>query len=67
MKRPSQWETIRHDDILDCFPILSEEDIGDITLGKQLFFSWFIDELEFIKVFFNSNVLGHTLRNDAPR
>ena len=34
MKRSSQWETINHDDILDCFPIMSEEDIGDLTFGN---------------------------------
>jgi hypothetical protein len=58
MKRSSQWETIRHDDILDCFPILSEDDIGDIALGN---------ELVFFTVFFNWNVLDPTLKNDARR
>ena len=37
MKRSSQSETIPHDEILECFPLLSEDEIGDITLGKQLF------------------------------
>jgi len=35
MKRSSQWETISHNDILDCFPIMSEEDIGDLTFGNK--------------------------------
>ena len=35
LRRSSQWETIEHIDILDDFPILSEEDIGDITLGTE--------------------------------
>lgn len=36
LKRPSVWETIDHTDIIDDFPILSEEGIGDITLGMKL-------------------------------
>jgi hypothetical protein len=35
IKRPSQWETIDHREILDCFPVLSEEDIGDLTFGNE--------------------------------
>ena len=35
MRRPSAWETIDHTDIIDDFPTLSEEDIGDIMFGKQ--------------------------------
>jgi hypothetical protein len=35
IKRPSQWETIDHREILDCFPVLSEEDVGDMTLGNE--------------------------------
>ena len=27
-KRHSQWESINHDEIMDSFPIMSEEDIG---------------------------------------
>ena len=37
MKRSSQWETIPHDDILHYFSLLSEDEMGDITLSKQLF------------------------------
>ena len=36
LKRPSVWETIDHNDIIPEFPILSEEEIGDITLGTKL-------------------------------
>ena len=35
MKRPSAWETINQTDVIDDFPILSEEEIGDITLGEK--------------------------------
>jgi hypothetical protein len=37
IKSPSKWETIDHQDILTTFPVLSEGDIGDITLGISLF------------------------------
>lgn len=50
IKRVSQWETIHHDEILDSFPILSEQDIGDITLGKQ-FVSYFSLHSSFLGVF----------------
>lgn len=30
------WETIDHSDITNEFPLLSEEEIGDITLGTKL-------------------------------
>lgn len=36
IKSPSKWENIDHQDILTTFPILSEEDIGNVTLGKPL-------------------------------
>ena len=36
LKRPSARETIDHTDIIHEFPILSEEEIGDITLGTKL-------------------------------
>lgn len=36
LRRPSAWETIDHMDIIDHFPILSEEGIGDITFGMEL-------------------------------
>lgn len=35
MKRSNLWETIDHCEIMDCFPILTEQDIGDITLGND--------------------------------
>ena len=37
-KRHSQWETINHDEIMDSFPIMSEEDIGDLTFGNNFCF-----------------------------
>lgn len=36
LKRPSVWEKIDHADIMNDFPVLSEEEIGDITLGTKL-------------------------------
>ena len=36
MKRPSVWETTDHIDLIDDFPMLSEEEIGNITLGAKL-------------------------------
>lgn len=42
MKRPSAWETIDHIDLIDDFPMLSEEEIGDITLGSKLQLSVFV-------------------------
>ena len=35
MRRPSAWETIDHTVIIDDFPTLSEEDIGDTTFGNH--------------------------------
>ena len=35
MKRSSQWETINHDKIMDYLPIMSEEDVGDLTFGNK--------------------------------
>ncbi|CAF4198754.1 unnamed protein product, partial [Rotaria sp. Silwood2] len=33
IKGTSQWDTINHDEIMDCFPIMSKEDVGDLTFG----------------------------------
>ena len=35
IRRHSQWETIDHVEIFDSFPIMSEEDIGDLTFGNK--------------------------------
>lgn len=35
LTRPSLWETIDHANVTDDFPILTEEEIGDITLGMK--------------------------------
>lgn len=42
LKRPSAWETIDHTDLIDDFPILTEEEIGDVTLGKQYSIATFL-------------------------
>ncbi|CAF4314709.1 unnamed protein product, partial [Rotaria sp. Silwood2] len=31
IKRTAQWKTINHCEIMNCFPIISEEDVGDLT------------------------------------
>ncbi|CAF3872817.1 unnamed protein product [Rotaria sp. Silwood1] len=41
IKRTSQWETINHDEIIDCFPIMSEEDVGDLTFGNKFSFEFY--------------------------
>ncbi|CAF1138934.1 unnamed protein product [Rotaria sordida] len=41
IKRTSQWETINHDEIMDCLPIMSEEDVGDLTFGTKFSFEFY--------------------------
>ncbi|CAF1091639.1 unnamed protein product [Rotaria sordida] len=41
IKRTSQWETINHDEIMDCFPIMSEEYVGDLTFGTKFSFEFY--------------------------
>ena len=42
LKQPSPWETIDHTDLIDDFLILTEEEIGDVTLGKQYSMATFL-------------------------
>jgi hypothetical protein len=52
-RRPSQWETIDHTGIIDDFPVLSEEELGDITFGTKLKLSIFFLILILFQVFTN--------------
>ena len=42
LRRRSAWDTIDHTDLLDDIPILTEEEIGDVTLGKQYSMTTFL-------------------------
>ena len=50
-KRSHLWETIDHRKIIDSFPILTEQDIGAITLGKDHTYKLFIITNGYIGVF----------------
>ena len=50
-KKPHLWETIDHREIIDSFPILTEQDIEDITLGKDHTYKLFIITNSYIGVF----------------
>ena len=58
LRRPSAWETIDHIDLLDEFPMLSEEGIGDITLGMNRHWTHICYKTFLFQASFNWNVLG---------